>query len=185
MQRQYDRIHASERILALIPEIPGSGLSEQGAHIARSSANQKMIDFLDSSVGKDIIRDEIIYDLYRRIQSHDVMNAAQELLIQTLISTWSIFESFARSFIISWLNDNPKQATLILNSQSFKEQFGKQSIDIQNLSDHNFDLSKSMGAILFNGRRLGRVDKRDSQDVLNVIQAGICDGDQLGTRPDV
>ena len=32
---------------------------------------------------------------------------------------------------------------------------------------------------------LGRVDKRDSQDVLNVIQAGICDGDQLGTRPDV
>ena len=25
----------------------------------------------------------------------------------------------------------------------------------------------------------------DSQDVLNVIQAGICDGDQLGTRPDV
>lgn len=32
---------------------------------------------------------------------------------------------------------------------------------------------------------LGRVDKRDSQGVLNVIQAGICDGDQLGTRPDV
>ena len=35
------------------------------------------------------------------------------------------------------------------------------------------------------GFALGRVDKRDSQDVLNVIQAGICDGDQLGTRPDV
>ena len=33
--------------------------------------------------------------------------------------------------------------------------------------------------------RLGRVDKRDSQGGLNVIQAGICDGDQLGTRPDV
>lgn len=32
---------------------------------------------------------------------------------------------------------------------------------------------------------LGRVDKRDSHDVLNVIQAGICDGDQLGTSPDV
>ncbi|MCV2886697.1 adenylate/guanylate cyclase domain-containing protein, partial [Ruegeria sp. XHP0148] len=26
---------------------------------------------------------------------------------------------------------------------------------------------------------LGRVDKRDSQAALNVIQAGICDGDQL------
>jgi regulator of protease activity HflC (stomatin/prohibitin superfamily) len=32
---------------------------------------------------------------------------------------------------------------------------------------------------------LGRVDKRDSQGVLIVIQAGICNGDQLGTRPDV
>ena len=32
---------------------------------------------------------------------------------------------------------------------------------------------------------LGRVDKRDSRGALIVIQAGICDGDQLGTRPDV
>jgi hypothetical protein len=32
---------------------------------------------------------------------------------------------------------------------------------------------------------LCRVDKMDSHGGLNVIQAGICDGDQLGTRPDV
>ncbi|MFN8684253.1 hypothetical protein ACDP63_24575, partial [Paracoccus sp. P2] len=32
---------------------------------------------------------------------------------------------------------------------------------------------------------LGRVDKRDSRGALIMIQAGICDGDQLGTRPDV
>jgi hypothetical protein len=32
---------------------------------------------------------------------------------------------------------------------------------------------------------LGRVDKRDSHRRVSVIQAGICDGDQLGTRPDV
>jgi hypothetical protein len=32
---------------------------------------------------------------------------------------------------------------------------------------------------------LGCVDKRDSQGALNVIQAGICNGDQHGTRPDV
>ena len=41
------------------------------------------------------------------------------------------------------------------------------------------DLSKRLVAIL------GRVDKRDSQLPLGMIQAGICDGDQLGTRPDV
>ncbi len=32
---------------------------------------------------------------------------------------------------------------------------------------------------------LGHVDKRDSHRAWSVIQAGICDGDQLGTRPDV
>ncbi|MDQ7777689.1 hypothetical protein [Paracoccus aminovorans] len=33
--------------------------------------------------------------------------------------------------------------------------------------------------------QLGGVDKRDSQGGLIVIQAGTCNGDQLGTRPDV
>jgi hypothetical protein len=32
---------------------------------------------------------------------------------------------------------------------------------------------------------LGRVDKRDSHCPASVLQAGICNGDQLGTRPDV
>lgn len=32
---------------------------------------------------------------------------------------------------------------------------------------------------------LGRVDKSDSQGALIVIQTGICDADQLGTRFDV
>ena len=51
---------------------------------------------------------------------------------------------------------------------------------LKEMSDVNADPSLSRHL-----RDLGRVDKRDSQDVLNVIQAGICDGDQLGTRPDV
>ncbi|UFS66553.1 hypothetical protein LO749_18780 [Paracoccus denitrificans] len=32
---------------------------------------------------------------------------------------------------------------------------------------------------------LGRVDKRDSPGAVIVIQAGICNGDQRGTKPDV
>ncbi len=35
-----------------------------------------------------------------------------------------------------------------------------------------------------NGYELGRVDKRDSQRTVGVIQASICYGDQLGTRFD-
>lgn len=34
-------------------------------------------------------------------------------------------------------------------------------------------------------RSIGRVDKRDSPGAVIVIQAGICNGDQRGTKPDV
>ncbi|WP_185968624.1 hypothetical protein [Paracoccus sp. M683] len=37
--------------------------------------------------------------------------------------------------------------------------------------------------VLFILSVLGRVDKRDSPWAWGMIQAGICDGDQLGTRP--
>ena len=43
----------------------------------------------------------------------------------------------------------------------------------------------SNGTFFENILLLGRVDKRDSRGALIMIQAGICDGDQLGTRPDV
>ena len=55
------------------------------------------------------------------------------------------------------------------------------------MNNIRFDFSDfhRYGSAFYEFLALGRVDKRDSQDVLNVIQAGICDGDQLGTRPDV
>ncbi len=43
---------------------------------------------------------------------------------------------------------------------------------------------KSLGKLFQRPPILGRVDKRDSHTPLSVIQAGFCNGDQLGTRPD-
>lgn len=42
--------------------------------------------------------------------------------------------------------------------------------------------TSSKSTKLFHGG-LGRVDKMGSHEALSVIQAGICDGGQLGTRP--
>ncbi|AZV77952.1 hypothetical protein EBB79_08605 [Parasedimentitalea marina] len=154
MQRRFDRFHAAERILALIPEKPGSGLSEDSERRALKSADQKMTEFLNNDEGSDIIRDQIIFEMDRRLKSSTVRIAAQELLVQTLISTWSIFESFARSFIIAWLNDDPSRASSIIASQDLKDFFGKKVVDLQTIGDHGFDLSKSMGTVLFKDRRL-------------------------------
>lgn len=154
MQRKFDRIHSSESILALIPERPGSGLTPESERMAYNSANQKMTDFLNSNSGKDFMRDKIIEEMNRRLESRDVKNAAEQLRIQTLISTWSILESFSRSFIISWINENPNSASFVLAAPELKDFFGKKAIEIKTIEDHSFDLSNSMGTIIFQNRRL-------------------------------
>lgn len=153
-QRRFDRFHMSERILGLKAEDPGTGLSKESERSALTSARKMMGDFLSSSEGRDFMRDEIIYELNSRLNSQDVQVSAQELLNQTLISTWSIFESFARSFIISWIDANPGYAAPVLASPDLKDYLGKQVVDIKTIDEHGFDLSKSMGSILFRGRRL-------------------------------
>ncbi|WP_418024107.1 hypothetical protein ACNKFW_07570 [Paracoccus sp. TD-10] len=50
---------------------------------------------------------------------------------------------------------------------------------------HGFRLPTPKVLYLFHCRGLGRVDKRDSPGAVIVIQAGICNGDQRGTKPDV
>lgn len=153
-QRRFDSFHASERILALIPEKPNSGLSEEAQLLAYKSASQKMKDFLETDEGTDSMRDQILSDLDHRMGSANVRVAAQELLIQTLISTWSIFESFARSIIIAWLNEDPRRASSVLDSPDLKDFFGRKVVDFETIGDHNFDLSRSMGTVLFKDRRL-------------------------------
>lgn len=173
MQRRFDSFHASERILALIPEEPGSGLSNESQAFAYESAKQKLNEFLETAEGSDTMRDELLYDLDRRLNSADVRVAAQELLVQTLISSWSIFESFARCFIITWLNENPAHTSSVLSSPELKDFFGRKVVDIQTIGDYNFDLSRSMGTVLFKDRRL---------DSLNVIRSSM---KALFSSPDV
>ena len=69
---------------------------------------------------------------------------------------------------------------------------GPVRIDLAGTAAKPISISAAKGAtVIIDGSKtdaetdLGRVDKRDSRGALNVIQAGICDGDQLGTRPDV
>ena len=153
-QRKFDRFHASQSILALIPEEPGSGLSEEGERLALEAADNEMKDFLSSEEGSRYVRDQLILELDRRLKSEDIQIAAQELLVQSLISTWSNFESFARSFAIEWLNQDPGRAMSLLETPDLKDFFGKKGVDLRTIGDHGFDLSGSMGTILFKDRRL-------------------------------
>lgn len=158
VQRRFQAFHSSERILSLKKPLPGEEIIQLSQEdIDRRSydkANQKMAEFFKSEEGVDFLRKALVSDINHRLNSPDIRVASEELLIQTLISAWSVFESFSRNIIISFVNKNPNLATPILASPDLKEFFGKQTVAINVISDHGYDLSQSMGNIIFSNRRL-------------------------------
>lgn len=153
-QRRFDRTLSAERIRALKGVGPGEEPSQEQEKRSYDRAHKKMRAFLGSRQGTDYIRDAIVYELDRSLRSPGVNAAAAELMIQTLVSTWAVFESFARSFIVAWINADPRRAKPVLASSDLRNYFGKQVVDIEVIGDHGFDLTGSMGSILFRGKHL-------------------------------
>lgn len=161
-QRRFDAFHTAEVIRSLKDVVPGQEPSEEQREHSFQSANAIMREFVRSDKGARYLRDGIIYDLDQRLNSPAVADAAFELLVQTLISAWTVFESSVRTFIIDWINADPRRSNPVLASPDLKPYFGKQAVDIAVINDHAFDLTSSMGDILFRERRL---------DNLNVIRS--------------
>ncbi|WP_282052401.1 hypothetical protein [Phaeobacter inhibens] len=154
LQRRFDRLHAATRIRGLKGSAPGAGLSPEQEKTARFDADKQMQEFLESREGSDLVRNQIIYELDEHLSLSSLQTASQELLVQALIGTWTVFESFARSFIVLWVNSDPARASHIVNAPELKDLFGKQPINFETMDEHGFDLTNSMGTALFSGRRL-------------------------------
>jgi hypothetical protein len=149
-QRQFDRILASERIRSLKDVAPG----EPPRPVALVIARQRMTEFTSSKAGQDFVRDSILHDLDRGLNSEDIAAAAAELMIQTLVSTWAVFEHFASSFIVRWIDQDPKRSRAILSAPDLKTYLGKQVVDIDAIDEQGFDLTRSMGTVIFREKRL-------------------------------
>lgn len=134
---------------------PNKDLS--GAELSAKSdeeAVKKTIEYLNSEEGVVFRYRRLTEEINRRIKQPHVAMASHELLVQAVIGIWSVFESFSRDIIILSVNHNPKLASSILSAPELKDYFGKQQINVEVLQGHNFDLSRSMGSILFENRRL-------------------------------
>ena len=153
-KRRFDQIHYSERIRALSPTRAGEGLSEEQSEAAFKSATKRMLSFAAEEEGVAFFRDKTVLELNLLLDNESLASAANELLHQALISTWSIFENFASTFIRCWINANPMDARKVLMSPDLQKFLGRQTVDIADLYEHGLDLSQSMGDVLFKGKRL-------------------------------
>lgn len=155
MDRHYQRLFTHERILQLIPayDSPEGKYDEKWDRIATEKANAEMDKLLQDQTKLLALKNEIITDLHRSLASFDVRVAAEELLAQSIISTWSVFEGFSRNFITLLLNRYPQAAYRVMLNPEMKDFIGKPAIDINTLEEHQFDVSSSMGTILFRNRR--------------------------------
>lgn len=169
VQRRFDRLIAAENIRIM----PLGEASEEEQKLAGEKAfmvaEHRMTEFLGSSEGTEYLRDAIVRDLNWQLESSDIKSAAQETLVQAVIATWAVFESFSRSFIVAWLNSDPSRAGALLRAPELKDYFGKQLVDFETMQDHGFDLSTKMGTVLFSQRRLDRMDsiKKAFKHLLN------------------
>jgi hypothetical protein len=164
---RFDRIHSSERIRALKDAPPKGGLTPELEARAFQTAKDRMTEFLGSTEGINYTRDGVIYELARSLETPAIALAAAQLLAQALISTWSVFEVFISSFIIEAVNSCPNLAKQLSNAPDTKRHLGKPVVDIGAIDAHGFDLTNSMGTVLFSERRLDNLGViRDLMDVI-------------------
>lgn len=153
-QRRFDRILSAERIRKLKDSPIRGELNQDLEKEAYSTADEKMATFIDSPAGHLFLQDSVIIELNSSLKSVAIREAARQLLHQSLVSLWTVFENFASKFIVDWLNANPKFARPVIYSPDLKSLFGKQSIDFSLIEDNSYDLTGKMGTVLFQGKRL-------------------------------
>jgi len=75
-------------------------------------------------------------------------------MVQTLVSTWAVFEHFASYFIVRWIDQAPRRSRSVLSAADLKTYLGKQVVDIDAIDEQGFDLTRSMGTMIFREKRL-------------------------------
>jgi len=82
--------------------------------------------------------------------------ALKELLNQSCVLLWSGLEVLARDFFISYLNNNNNKVKLLNDFLKTKKIIN--SISLESLSSHSYNLSNNMGSILESNIEFSRVE---------------------------
>lgn len=167
-KRRYQQLFLAERIrlMELDADAEGEAKHErQASRIAEKKLRKEFTSMAPS--GNFWVLNEIIEELRSSLQHTDFHAASADLLRQTLVMTWSTFETFLGDAIICHINLHPKMAANLLLSDSTKKHFPVKGISIEALAERSFDVSNDMGSILFSDGQLESLPK--IKDILSVL----------------
>ncbi len=172
----FQRFHMAERIRSLKVG-PWESRTEDEKKVSEKNAYEvacnKFHSYQSSSAGLNALVEDLSSALLTALNNSATAEAADELLYQAVVSLWSAFEVFARDELTIVLNGWPSLTERLLSDPSTKKLFELPKISIDDLSSVDFDLSKSMGNVLFGSR--------DFSDIRTIKAAfgSICDDPEL------
>jgi hypothetical protein len=107
---------------------------------------------LEESIGS--YSTEIANFLAQSARDPDMKSASLELLRQVAVIIWGSLEVIATDVAIEILNRRPNIVNDVLTSEAIKRLGISKNIPVERLQEYNFDVSNSIGTILFEDRRL-------------------------------
>lgn len=149
-QSHWQRIYSSERIRSLMLQIE-SGEDQDTLEKRRNKhaigvSKERMREFANSPEGAQTIAVDICRFLLDALAPSDLDNAADELLRQGIVLTWSALEVLCRDLFEVVLNSNPKLALSVIQEPTAKQRL-QSKFTLEDLAAVNFDLSHSLGSL--------------------------------------
>jgi len=110
--------------------------------------------------------EDLLAQLDRMAKDELIVEVAYQLMRQTLVHTWSVFEVLASDLFVDLLNNNPTYINLLWNDERTKKRFNLRD-PAYLFQEYGFDFSKCMGSILIEQHRVDNVETiRSAFDVL-------------------
>lgn len=147
----WQRIQSAERIRALKLEAElgedKAALDARRESHARAAASRRMHEFASSPDGRDTMAADACRFLLEALRSSNLGDAADELLRQGIVLTWSALEILCRDLFEVILNANPKRALAVIQEPAAKQRL-QSKFTLEELATAGFDLSSSLGSLL-------------------------------------
>lgn len=150
-QSSWQRIMSAERIRTVVMGAePGESKAELEARRnkeALEKAQAAMKEFVDSSQGGQELVAHTSKFLLSILESNSLSVAAQELILQGCVLTWSVLEVLSRELFEAVLNSNPNRALAVVQEPVAKRRL-QSKFTLDDLASFQFDVSSSVGSLI-------------------------------------